>query len=211
MDRVTLKNKAKKDLVALTRKHLLKKFNEVAEEIKNIILDSFDNELSAVSDRSSRTNPAYYRDDFEKRLSRFDFIEDNDSTISLIVPDMENFDFSGKLKIIQTIMEGVVGSYVEVDEDQYKHIFNKRPINEDPLDEYVPPSERIYLVKYLPAVRQAERDLNTKFAKYPFSNKPPVDIMEAAERLVNDNIDRWISDALEEANKELAKSYKGVK
>lgn len=212
MDKAALKNRVSRDLDALVKKRLKMKFEQAAKQVQEAILEEYDEELvDVVTDRESRTNPNFYRDDFIQRLENFSYIEDSGNTVTLNVPDMENFDFSGRLKVLETIMEGLIGNYVEVDEEQYKQIFNKKPINEEPIDDYVPPKERIYLVKYTAKIKQAEKDLQISFARYPFSNTPPINILDEGERFVNDNMDRWIKEALEEAQKEFVNTYKGVK
>ena len=124
---------------------------------------------------------------------------------------METFDFSGRMKVIESIMEGLAGLYVEINEEDYKKIFGKRPVNQEPLDEYVPLKERIYIVRYTGTIKKAERNMNKKFVRYPFSNTPPIKILEEADRFVEDNMDRWIKDALEDAQKQFARTYKGAR
>lgn len=212
MDKASFKNKAKKDIRLIIKDGLIKKFNEVSEQIKSEIMREYDSELvDVVTDRNSRTNPKFYREDFFNRLSSFDYIDDSEYTVTLNVPDMENFDFSGRLKVLETIMEGVIGTYVELDEDQYVSIFNKKPLREESFDEYVSPKERIYIVKYTGKIRLFEKEMNVRFVEYPFSNTPPINILEAGERLVNGNIDRWIDDVIKESNKRFSNSFKGVK
>jgi hypothetical protein len=213
MDRAALKRRVSVGMDALVKKHLNLIFkNNAAPQIQEAILAEYDEELvDVVTDRSSRTNPNFYRAEFQERLEEFEYVEDAGDTVTLNVPDMQNFDFSGRLKVIETIMHGLMGNYVEVDEEQYKQIFNKKPINQDPIDEYVPPKERIYLVKYTPKIKQAEKDLQTKFPNYPFSNTPPIDIMDAGDVFAKANMDRWIREALEAAQKEFVNTYKGVR
>ena len=203
--------KVSKDLDKLVRKRLNIKFAEAVEQIKQKIIDEYDEELvDVVTDRNSKTNPNLYRDEFIARLDKFSFIEDNGNTMHIHVPDMSTFDFSGRLKVIETIMEGVAGVYIEINEEDYVAVFNKRPINEDPLDEYVPAKDRIYLVRYTAKMRKAEADLNKKFVRYPFSNTPPISILEEGERFIDSNMDRWIKEALDEAQKEFVQTYKGA-
>jgi hypothetical protein len=200
------------DMNKLIKQKLSQKFTEAAEEIQAAIVAEYDDELvDVVTDRNSKTNPNFYRDEFIDRLSKFEYIETTGDRLSIKVPDMVTFDFSGRLQIIEHIMEGMAGIYVEVNEEDYKAIFGKRPINEDPLDDYVPPAERIYLVRYDSKMRQAEKELNKKFVRYPFSNTPPIKILEEGERFVDDNMSRWIEEALEEAQKEFVRTYRGAK
>jgi hypothetical protein len=207
-----LTNKLSKIMSNLIQQKLSETFARAVEEIKIAIISEYDEELvDVVTDRNSKTNPNLYRDDFIERLNRFEYIDVTGEHLSLNVPDMETFDFSGRLRVIESIMEGMAGLHVEVNEEDYKAIFGKRPVNEDPLDDYVPPKERIYLVRYTSKIRRSERELNKKFVRYPFSNTPPIKILEEGERFVEDNMNRWIEEALEEAQKEFARKYRGAK
>jgi len=201
-----------KDMDKLVRKRLNMKFSRAVEEIKQAIIAEYDEELvDVVTDRNSKTNPNLYRDEFIDRLNSFSYIEDSGDTMSINVPSMETFDFSGRMKVLETIMTGLAGIYVEINEEDYITIFNKRPINEDPLDEYISSKDRIYLVRRTAKIRRAENELNKKFVRYPFSNTPPIRILEEGEKFVEENIGRWIEEALEEAQKEFVRTYKGAR
>lgn len=198
-----------KEFKNIFEKHLLDKFNSIIPDIKQAIIDKFKDELvDVVSDPDSKTNPNLYVDDFSLRLDKFEYIEKDSSSITIVVPDEENFDFSGRLRVIETITQGLSGIYVEVNEEDYIAIFNKRPINEDPIDEYVSPKERIYLMRYTPRIRKAEKSLNKKFVRYPFSNTPPIKVLDAGDKYVEDNMDIWIEETLEESQVEFVKKYK---
>lgn len=202
-----VKKKLSDSLSDLIESSLRKRFVEAEKEIKDVIMERYDSELvDVVTDRESKTNPNLYREDFLNRLNEFSYIEGT----TLRVPDMENFDFSGRLRVIQSIMEGLSGIYMEVNEEDYIAIFGKRPINEDPLDEYVSPKEKIYLVRYNAKLRRAEKDLNKKLVRYPFSNTPPIRVLDVADKYVNDNMDRWIKEAVGTAQKQFIKNFRGA-
>lgn len=196
----------------LTRSAIKDRFKKASVEVQDVIIEEYDGELvDVVTDRESKTNPNLYREEFIKRLSDFEYIEDNGVEVSFNVPDMMNFDFSGRLKVLQAIMTGLPGQYVEINEDDYVSIYGKKPVSQDPLDDYVPPKERIYLIRYTSKIRQAERDLKKKFVNYPFSNSPPIRIFDAGIMYTEDNIDRWIQEAIEKSNKTFVTNYKGAK
>jgi hypothetical protein len=211
MKKEQFKLKVKRHFDRLLKSSLEKEFLSITEGIQEAIIEKYDEELvDVVTDRDSKTNPNFYRAEFIERLESFEYWKNEGGKLKLVTPDMENFNFSGRLKVIETIMHGVSGVYMEVNEEDYIAIFNKRPINEDPLDEYVPPKERIYLVRYTPKLRKAERDLNKRFVRYPFSNTPPIDIFSAGERFVNENIGGWFKNAIKLAQKEFVNNYKGA-
>lgn len=196
----------------LTKSSIKDRFEQAAIEVQNAIIDEYDSELvDVVTDRESKTNPNLYREEFVERLAKFEYVEDDGVNVSFNVPDMYTFDFSGRMRVLQAIMTGLPGLYVEINDEDYLSVFGKRPVNEDPLDAYASSKERIYLVKYDSKIRQAEKKLNKKFVKYPFSNSPPIRIFEEGIMYTAENIDRWIQEAIEKSNKTFVMNYKGAK
>jgi len=212
MQKVQAINKLTKGMSKLIKASLTVKFAKASEQVQQAIIDEYDQELvDVVTDRNSKTNPNLYRDEFIERLAEFDYVDVSGDTISLICPDMETFDFSGRLKVIQAIMHGMAGVYVEINEEDYISVFGKRPVNQDPVDEYVPPKEKIYIVRYNAKIKSAERELNKKFVRYPFSNTAPFNILDEGDKYIEENMGRWIEEALEEAQKIFSMNYKGAR
>ena len=214
MKRSQFKRRITGDMNKSIRHFMIEKFNEVIEFLKDAIISEYDEELvDVVTDRKSKTNPNLYREEFIERLDEFEYIDKDsaDGKIAFNVPDMETFDFSGRLRVLQAIMEGTSGNYVEINEDDYKAVFGKRPINEDPVDDYVSPKDQIYLVRYNNTIRRAERNLNKKFVKYPFSNTPPIRVLEEGVQYARGNVKGWISEALTSAQKQFVNNYKGAR
>jgi hypothetical protein len=207
-----LSSKFANDINKLVKSALLFKFEEVVPKIQEAILAKYDEELvDVVTDRNSKTNPNFYREDFSERLSEFSYIKDNGNVVTLVVPDIDNFKFSGRLRVIETIMHGLAGAFVEVNGEDYMKIKGKKVINQDPLDEYVSPKEMIYLVPDKPDIKKAAMDLNKKFAPYPFSNTPPIEIFSSGQKFVDENMDRWIKEAVDKAQNTFAANYRGAK
>lgn len=175
--------------------------------IQDMIMESYDSELvGVVTNRDSKTNPLFYREEFLTALYNFEYIKEGISTITLSVPDEDNFPWlQGKLRIIKNILDGTVGAYVEVDEEQYIKMYGKRPISETPYDNTVPRKERIYLLRYTADVQRREREsLGRRGAlvQYPFSNIPPIDIFGPTNDYVENNLDNWIDETITKAQKE---------
>jgi hypothetical protein len=174
-------------------------------EIVDIIMQDYDDELvSVVTDRNSRTNPLYYRDEFLEALNNFEYLTADNNKLKLVLPDMENFDWTqGRLRIIEQILEGTSGVYVEVDENQYVSMYDKRP-QIAPYDKTVPAKERIYVLRYTADLRNREIATfgNKILVRYPFSNTPPIDIFNSAESFVNDNLGKWVADVIKDSIKE---------
>ena len=196
-----------KKFQGLVEKELVKVFSSAEEEVKEAIMTSYRTEL-VVSDRNSKTNPQLeiYIEEMLNRLDEFEYVQETEEgKIAFVVPDMDNFDFSGpKMRVIEQILEGTVGVYVEVSAEDYEKMFDKRVLARDPIDASVPRKEIIYLMRYNSVLRNAE--INTfgrrgYLVKYPFSNTPPIRIFDEADKFVDENIDDWIEAALKSATK----------
>jgi hypothetical protein len=188
------------------KNEILSKLSEVKEEVIRILMETYDVML-VVTDRKSKTNPQdpKYRDEFEKRLWDFEYINDKGDKVGFKLPDMETFDFSGNvMHVIEQILEGTAGIYVEVNAEDYEAMFGKRIISREPLDTSVPKKELIYLMRYNNVVRAAEKRVfgrNNYLVRYPFSNTPPIPLLDAADQFVKGNMDRWMDEAVDNAVK----------
>ena len=192
-----------KTLEKLLKKELHKKFIEAKEGIIDAVMREYDSSLT-ISDRNSKSNPEFYRDEFEERLENFGYIEESGDTIKFTVPTMENFDFSGRLKVIEQIMEGSAGKYVEVNTEDYEKMFGKKVLSRETLDTSVSKKDLIYLMRYNSKVRNAELTTfgrRNYLVKYPFSNTPPIKILDEAESFIDENMDKWVKEAVNKATK----------
>lgn len=189
----------------LTKKQIISRLETASTEVIDYIMKLYDDELvSVVTDRASRANPLHYREEFLERLNDFEYIEVFEDVINFIVPSMNNFDFSGRLKIIENIMDGTVGTFIEVDGKQYESLFpNKKPPMVEALDRSVPKNRMIYIVKYNYGLGKKWRAVfhREKMVKFPFSNVPPIPIFEDTNTFVDDNLDKWIEEAVDNTTK----------
>jgi len=212
MKREHVIKKISKGMDKLIKNSLVHKFTNVSEEVREVIIAEYDEELvDVVTDRKSKTNPNLYRDEFIERLESYTYVKYSGDVVTLSVPDMETFDFSGRLRVIESIMRGLTGIYVEINEEDYIKVFGKRPVNQEPIDNYVSPKDRIYLVKHTGKIKRSERELKKKFVRYPFSNTAPIEILEEGQKFVDENINMWTEEAITEAQKVFALNYKGAK
>jgi len=173
--------------------------------VKNAIMDQYDSLLIApITDRRSKTNPIFYRKDFVDAIDNFPFVEGTENETKFIMPDLENFPFEkGRLPIIKTILEGIVGTYVEVTNEQYSALMGKRAPQLEPYDNSVPPKERIYLLKYTTEVQRKEYQVYKRptLVRYPFSNSPPIRIFDGAQKFVEENATTWLNVLVNKATK----------
>lgn len=185
----------------LIRDELIVILEKNIPDIVDFIMNDYDLKLTgAVTDRRSRTRPEIFYDEFKDTLLEFIEVEYDEKNVFINIPNMDNFKFEGRLKVLKHIFEGTIGVYAEVSADQYEKLFGKKPISEDPLDESVSKKEMIYIIRYDAKLRKLEKDkLNDKLVIYPFSNTPPIDIFESGEKFYDDNIDKWIEEAVDKA------------
>jgi hypothetical protein len=173
--------------------------------VKDAIMDQYDSLLIApITDRRSKTNPIFYRKDFVDAIDNFPFVVGTEDNTSFVMPDLENFPFEkGRLPVIKTILEGITGTYVEVNDEQYSAIMGKRAPQLEPYDNSVPPKERIYLLRYTPEVQRKEYQVYKRPAlvRYPFSNSPPIRIFDGAQKFVEENATTWLNVLVSKATK----------
>jgi hypothetical protein len=193
-----LKRKIREDLVKI-----------YVPQIREVIMQNYDVELvGRVTDRNSRTNPIYYREEFEEALDNFNWLEIGMKYTILVVPDNEIFPWNtGRLRILQNIVEGTIGNYVEVDEEQYVALYKKQPVLALAYDKTVPRKERIYLLRYTPALQRREREVFSArvLVRFPFSNTPAIRLFEPAIEFAEENGSGWVSDITKKATKEYYK------
>ena len=127
--------------------------------------------------------------------------------IILHIPDMETFDFSDGLEVVETMLEGTSGTYVEINEQDYLHAFGRKPKFIKAVDDRVSSKDRVFLVRYTGNVRRAEKSLNKRFVKYPFSNSPPIDILEKGNSYVKDELDKRIDIVIQKSTKEVVSKF----
>ena len=177
--------------------------------IQKMILDQYDSDLvGVVTDRRSRTNPMFYREEFKNALEDFNYLKTGDLSTTIVIPDMDNFPFEkGRLGIIKTVLTGVIGVFAEVTAEQYITLFGKRPIKEDPYDNTVSAKERVYLIRYTQELQRLEYKVfrGPTLVRYPFSNMPPIRIFDPANKFVEDNVELWTEEIVKIAIKEYAK------
>jgi predicted nucleotidyltransferase len=187
-------------------KELITKLENVRDQFIDVIIESYDIDLT-ITNPKSKSDPQLYRDEFEERLREFEYFEREGNKLKFMLPTMDTFNFGGRLGIIRQILEGTVGIYVEVNAEDYEKMFGKRIYTRNPLDASVPKKELIYLMRYNSIVKNAERKIferNNYLVRYPFSNTPPFPIFEEGAEFVENNMDILVGNT----TKDTVKKYK---
>jgi len=173
----------------------------------NIILQEYDSQLTGrVTDRRSRTNPIFYREEFREALERWDWMRKDGTGYKLVTPEVNTFNWrQGRLTIIERILEGLIGQYVEIDGEQYVSMYKKPAPIQEAFDKTVPRKQRIYTLKFSNSLFSKWRETypGKQMVEYPFSNQPPVDIFSSTNDYVDENLAKWVKEAVKEATKEI--------
>jgi len=196
-----------------SRKHITTRLEQSlevqVEVIKEIIMDAYDSLSVKVSDPKSKTNPEMFRDRFKERLEIFEYLYKSGEVTELILPALDNFNFTG-IPIVEQILEGTVGTFVEISHEDLTKLTGKSTINNEPIDPTVTKQKRVYLVKYDDKIRRGEKNiLKKKLIKFSFSNTPALDatVFGPAEEYVDSNIEKWIEGTLKISIKEISQKY----
>jgi hypothetical protein len=185
------KERLKRDVKFEIRNSLVKLLeNKIVPRVIDIIMDEYNSQLNGVVTVSSELAPEHFMSEFYDRLKSFDFVKDRGRVVTFSCPDMENFDFSGDLEFIQTVLEGIVGTHVEVSSKYYNVMFAS-----DVVDRQETTDRKPYLLMLTDEIRLWENRLGKKFRIFEFSNSSPKDIFSEAEKFVEDNLDEWIDEA----------------
>jgi len=164
---------------------------ELVPGVKDIIKDNYERRLLGVVPEGSLGRPEDFYDEFFNRLNEFKFVDDRGPTVKFIVPDNEKFDFSGDLSFLRFVLEGMTGFYYLI------------PIGTYRLLGYTPPDlqQSLYLVREDdPLMDDVRRILGETFLEpYAFSNSPPIDIFDRAEKYSRDNMSSLVRKAIASA------------
>lgn len=210
-----IQNTAKKMTTNLNKRIIYdieKRFEEELEAVHYYIMEGYDWLSMLVSDPDSKTNPYIYRDKFEERILSFGMIKKTAKSVNFVTPDIDNFDFH-ELPIVEQILNGTSGTYVEISQEDMEKITGTTVINTRPVDPSVSKKDRIYLERYTNSIRAKEKTvLKRKLVLFPFSNTPPLHnkVFGPADEYVTDNIDSWVKEAASHSQAVIMDGYKGV-
>lgn len=200
-------NRITDDINDILNKSMEIEFSSHIEEIKSILIDSYDELSSLKGDSFSHFDLVLFKDRFINTLDDFNFIENEDFIVSIVTPDMENFNFSG-LEILHQILEGTMGVYLEISHDDLSLL--NIPATKEPV---VIGQDRLYLFEYSKALESRAMDILSKtLTIFPFSNTPPLDkvLFGRAEDFVSKNFDAWVDVAKSKSKQLIKQQYKRI-
>lgn len=163
--------------------------NKIIENIIDTIIEDYRFELNGVVDINSDLAPEHYEKLFIDRLNGFSFLDVKRDKIIIHCPDIDTFDFSNGLEIIQVILEGIVGTWVEITGEDYRQLLS------DEVGTVIDCGSTC-LLKANDVVANLETVLGKKFRYFEFSNSKPKDIFNRAEKGIDRNIDLLVGNSV---------------
>lgn len=148
---------------------------------------------------------------FLEHLMSFEFLPESDfqNRIDLVLPTIDNFDFSD-IEIIEVILNGVVGEYAEANTVEVERLFgdvHNNLLHTNSVDGgfiyIVPVSEDLLL--------QEEYNLGYSLNRFPFSNTPPMyeEFFSKSIKFMQDNLPNWVSTSIKTSLKGITNKYGG--
>lgn len=206
-------NKLPEALKPIAMKSIKRVFEDLRLISIEFIMSDYNLMLNGVdTNRDSKAKPEYYQDKFLDRLESFKFIGGNGvDNISFTLPDVSTVDLTG-LQLLKFILEGVPGKYVTATGKQISDAGLKLAIVQT-LDPDMRPQDQVYLLEAGSFERkrvESKLPRGKKLPPYAFSNSPPIDIFETADKYVTENIERLIDTALSDSINHFNNSLRGV-
>lgn len=174
-------------------------FDKLIPAVIDIIINEYDVELcSFIIDSRSKTRPDLYIELFRERLEEFEYVHEKENNVYFSIPDLETFDFSGKLAPIKNILEGVAGLYYEATLSILKKMRLLKKQSSSRRDLLFSDDNDLYIISYdyVTSLRE-KHELRDELVIYPFSNTPPLpDIFKKAEEYVSMTMPSLIDEAI---------------
>lgn len=148
---------------------------------------------------------------FLEHLMSFDFLPESDSPnrIDLVLPNIDNFDFSD-IEIIELILNGVVGEYAEANSVEVEKLFGN--VHDSLLHTNSVYGDFVYIVPVSEnLILQEEQDLGYSLNRFPFSNSPPMydEFFSKSTKFIQNNLPNWVSTSIKTSLKGVVNKYGG--
>jgi hypothetical protein len=203
-----IKRKVGKTVDALTEsiiKNLSMDFEDsLGVRAKEIILEDYNLKLNGVANPRSKIAPENLMGEFTDRLNDFKYIKKYPDGIKIIIPDMTNIPFYGKLRPLENLLNGLIGRYLEVEGIDYRRATGKLTYRGQHIR-----ADVVYLFKDRKEVREWSAVLGKKFELHPFSNHPPIDIFTRSEEFIDNNLDKFTDEVAEKSTEKLPRRLWG--
>jgi len=196
--------------------------NMLEDKVKDIIdvgVEAYENLLlDTVASKYSMADPENFYDNYVEALYNFKYIDPEDSEPILYLPDENIFKYSGQLSILQFIVEGVSGVYLELPAEDLNTLLKSKDIGDRVkrrlralpgiTDTDVPLDMRFRLLYTKGNLADTVQSiLDKELVKFPFSNSSPIELFEPAQEFVDKNFDYWIDESIKKAINTVNKRY----
>lgn len=209
---MNISKKIEKDLNRLVLKNCYSRVSYFVEDIINVYLNTYNNIFSdLLIEETSLAKPEYFFEDYKNSLQTFNYINIVGGTyIKLIIPSEDNYEFKNRLRFLEFIQFGVIGTYYELPVDYYNDLVSRKDLSKKLLDilynlsgvlsEDISTSLDFYLLNADYNVNEIfEKILGKKLVIFPFSNFAPVDLFSDGNAYFNSKKDTVISEIVEQS------------
>lgn len=167
-------------------------FKRLREDVMDKIKDNYNRAVETYINTGSFIVSTSFITEFNKRLELFNYTHSND-VLKFTSPDIKNFDFSGPMKMLILVMNGVIGEHVEIKTEDYNYVKERSRLLKGTPPEGVP----VVLLQKNNSIGIIENILGKKLVDYPLSNSGPVDIFDGVEDVVSERINSITKDIAE--------------
>lgn len=205
------KKRVKREVKAFIKEKVKADLEEKIALIKEMILENL-SELSTYLDGTdSKIDLDYYGDILKERLEDFEYIENSVSSVKLVVPDIDNFNFDN-LEFLEIIMEGLIGTYAEATlYETLELLGNDHGLK--PINLLANPNDYIYLIQVDDWLINKEKEvLGYSLVRLPFSNVEPLygQLFGTVLEFVEENITDWINTSIKDGMEKIKQTYGGL-
>lgn len=209
---VNIKRNLKNDLKRTIRLNIYLKMVDNIAAIRKSVMEGFSIINAVIEDQDQiRVDFSLLKELFLANLISFEFLPEADdpNELTIILPNIDNFDFTD-LEVLELILEGVVGEFVEISDVEFIKIFGNAPdglISTGSIDGGV-----IYLIPYTDEVDSlSNRILGHSLNMFPFSNSPPIckEFFGKANIFIENKLKEWVPDIIKNSLKGVTDKHGG--
>ena len=208
---MTIKRNIKRDLKRIIRLKLYFKLIDNLKAIRSSVMDGFLLIEDLLEDVETNIDFNIIKEIFLERLMKFEFIPESEdpNRLDVVLPTIDNFDFSD-IEIMEIILNGVVGDFVEANYDEISQLFGN--IHGKLLKVNSVIGDFIYIIPINEdLVLQEKRILGYSLNRFPFSNSPPIykEFFSKSVNFIDDNLSDWVNKIIKTSLRDVTHKYGG--
>lgn len=208
---MAIKRNIKRDLKRIIRLKLYFKLIDNLKAIRSSVMDGFLLIEDFLEDAETNIDFNIIKEIFLERLMKFEFIPESDdpNRLDIVLPTIDNFDFSD-IEIMEIILNGVVGDFVEANYDEISQLFGNT--HDKLLKANSVIGDFIYIIPTSEDLALQERGvLGYSLNSFPFSNSPPIhrEFFSKSVNFIDNNLPDWIYKIIKTSLKDVTHKYGG--